>query len=290
MKFLMKKILAAALVAGGVSAAMALPVGSAIPGGPVLFSDNSAETWLDNNGNGVLDEGDALRGIFKIDNITGSSGVQVAIGAGSSYNELTGIFQTIVTGRTFLFSTPAGNFYNYSFGVDPLFDVGNTGVVGRLYEDAGNNFARIGCGTLANCEATATDGSLWAELGLGAGPNGFWSAANANENPGIGSFLPLNSPLGTFGMGLDFITNNSGFMWNKVACLDTTTGVVGFVDVCGQGGILASGNGLPGGVNSPYGIFDNVDFTANRVPEPGSLALIALGLLGVGAVSRKRKV
>ncbi|WP_366983974.1 PEP-CTERM sorting domain-containing protein [Accumulibacter sp.] len=35
-------------------------------------------------------------------------------------------------------------------------------------------------------------------------------------------------------------------------------------------------------------MFDNVDFTLNRAPEPGSIALVGLALLGLGA-GRVRK-
>ncbi len=281
----MKKLRIAMAIAGLAAAgsAMALPVSSAIPGGNLLFSDNSAEYLIDRNGNGLLDEGDSLRGILSIDNITGS-GPQVAIGTGTVYNELTGIFQVEVTSKV---ATGAGR-YNFTFGFDATFGQG-AGVVGVLFDDAAQDFARSNCGGLndfAACEATATGGTLWATLGIGA--DGFWSASNAVDNPSVGGNLPLATPLGSFSMGLDFITNNTGFEWNQVACADTTDLTLHSVDVCGQGGLLASGRNA-GGANTPYDIFDNVDFTMNRVPEPGSLALIASAVLGFGAVRRSKK-
>ena len=273
-----------AVLAFGASAAFALPVSSAIEAGAVHFSDNSAETLIDRNGNGKLDVGDSLRGILTIGDITGT-GAAVPIGAGSPFNELTGLFQVVVTSKTLV----SGSNFNYTFGFDTLFGQG-AGVFGVLYDDAAKDYRRANClvNTVAGCESTATGGPVWAKIGAGA--NTFWSASNANETPGIGATLPFGTPLGTFGLGLDFLTNNTGFTWNKVDCFDTTTGVFSSVDFCGQGGILATGRSRPGSTaNTPFDIFDNVDFTANRVPEPGSMALVGVALLGLSLAGRRKK-
>ena len=294
MKFSMRGVALAALLACGATSAMAaLSVSSAIGTGPVLFSDDSAERLIDRNANGRLDVGDSLRGIFSVGNIT-SGGPSVAIGAGSGYNELTAIFQTLVLSKTLVTPPGPNQRFNYTFGVDPAFAALNgAGVAAVLYDDPAQNFRRQSClptNTFANCEASATGGSLWAKLGPGAG--GLWSAAGAVDTPGLGAFLPLSTPLGSFSIGLDFIVNNTGFAWSKVSCLDLTDFSFHLVDVCGQGGLLATGRSfgpLANRTPTPYDIFNNVDFTANRVPEPGSMSLFALALLGLGASMRKRK-
>ena len=286
MKLSMRSVAIAAFLSCGATGAMAaLAVSAAVPTGPVLFSDNSAERVINRNG-GVatqLDVGDSLRGIFSIDNITGSGG-PTAIGTGTAYNELSGLFQVVVLTKV----AAGGGLFDFTFGFDPAFGQG-AGVVGVLRDDPAQDYKRANCGganDFAACEATATNGALWATVGLGGAA--FWSANNAPDNTSLGGTLPLTTPLGNFSMGLNFITNSTGFSWNKVSCIDLTDFSAHSVDICGQGGIIASGR-IASGTNTPYDIFNNVDFTANVVPEPGSMALAGLALLGLAASRRKQK-
>ena len=126
----------------------------------VLFSDNSAERFIDRNNNGTLDVGDSLRGIFGIDTIESP---QIAIGGNSPFNELTGIFQTVVTAKTFVGVIGGIPRYDYTFGADPAFAAefgAGAGAVGLFFEDSANDFKRQGCASFAACEATATGGNL----------------------------------------------------------------------------------------------------------------------------------
>jgi len=272
----------------GAVSSQAITVSAALPANTNLISDNSAEQLIDRNGSpaGILDVGDSLRGIVGF-NTYEAGGQTFGIGNGTGVDELTGLFQVIVTSKT-----PLGNGrYDFTFAPDPLFEaIYGAGAVAALFDDPARDFARQSCGganTFADCEATATNGTLWATVGGAPGSQFFWSATNALDNTTLGATLPLTTPLGTFSNGVNILTNNTGRTFGLVPCFDPATLTVHAVNLCGQGGVLASGR-IASQTPTPYDIFDNVDYTIRLIPEPGSLALLALGLIAVGATTLRR--
>jgi hypothetical protein len=236
----MKKLVASAVAALGLAVvsyqASAITVSAALPPNTNLLSDNSAEILLDNavgGTPGVLDVGDSLRGIVGF-NTYEAGGQAHGIGAGTNVDELTGLFQVIVTGKT----PNADGTFDFTFAPDPAFEaIYGTGAVAVLYDDPADNFARQSCGaggtvgTPADCEATATGGTQWAIVGDNGSGTFFWTANNAQADTTLGANVPLTTPLGSFSNGVNVLVNNTGLTFGPVPCADLTTNTITFVQL-----------------------------------------------------------
>jgi hypothetical protein len=283
-----KKIALIGLVAAGVmglGSAQAGSVSSNLFAGFQQLSDNSAESLINTGTDGgatTLDVGDTLRGIFTIDTVEQSPSTH-DLGGSSGNNELTGVFEIVVTGKSC-----AGLACNFAFGPSANFEAtyGANAMV-AFYEDSANNYSRVSvgaCNTTTCLEGLATEGSLFWVAGFGSADN-YWQATSlvGDDVVNLGG-AAAGQVGGVYNVALTLLTNNSGKLFNQVTC-NSSAGVPNsiLVDMCGSGSLLGKG-----GVNTPYDSFDNVDFTVNAVPEPTSVLLMGLGLLGMGATAIRR--
>ena len=243
-----------------------------LPPGDVLLSDNNAEELINAGGatDTTLDLGDRLRGIFSIDSIE-AFGFPTNITPFGG-NELTGIFDITVVSKTLAGGAPLPGqmSYNYVFAATGNLSTANAAV--EMYYDPSGDYDRLTCATTALCEATAMNGSLWAAFS-----ETFWTAFAFTDDMAVVGGISAPSNGGIFNSGLNFLVNNTGYEFLQKDCLGVT------IDVCASGSLLGTG-----GIQTPYDTFSNVDFTLNRVPAPGVLSLMGLGLLGLVGIRRRK--
>ncbi len=247
--------------------------------------------------------GDTLFGIINVQNID-ALGITRFAQSISPVNQLSGVFaQKIVDITThggivhFTLGNPTLSTYD---GIASPFAAGE---MFRLYTDVGGTAYKTN-GPIASDVAAATDGTLWASLGLdatnGAGPDGLFGTA---DDTGYMYSHPIN--VGTtnvqgvaFG-ALNFKVNNTGYSFD----------LVNDINECEVGGglptdpvpclksplilnqlVFTSKFDLNRTVGSPWQFASNDPGLIHPgvVPEVSSLWMLGMGLGGFG-VFRRRK-
>lgn len=276
----------AAVVAMTIGGAHAASVSDNLFAGFQQLSDNSAE-YLINGDNSIgintVDVGDRLRGIFTIETVEKSPFPTRYLGVGGN-DELTGIFDLIVVAKT---GGPGA--YQFTFAPSgALSAYGGANVGAAFFADSTPDYTRVrqtGCTDIACMEGRATDGSLFWSVGFTSASN-FWVASAVSDDiTAIGS-IPAPGNGGSFNTGVNLIANPAatGPALGLVDCFNPLLGAIVQVSMCGSGSLLGTG-----GVDTPFQSFDDVNFTINRIPEPATLGLMGLGLLGVAFAGRRRK-
>lgn len=253
--------------------------------------------WIeyDANSDGILDVGDTLRGVFQIQTFNGAN-----VDEGGSYTGISGLFEVEVAGKVLVDSTLG--LYDFSFVPHANADGLSTNSMIAFYEDdtplAGfMNTPGTGL-TRDQLEAAMTDGTLLYEFGFNGDPDEYWVATDAQDQPGLAVNATLWS--GEYNVALSNIVNNflpvvqtpftdfvdSGFLGTSAAVLyPGRTPGDDKIDLFGGGGF--SGTLLYTNTNGE--VVSDGNFYFATVPEPTTMILLGLGLLGMAGVSRKRQ-